>query len=175
MPVREVSRVSIHETSADGNPRGFVLGSDEGDAYHWLGSLTINKVIGSSTTGRLDVVDHRVPAGYSPPLHVHRGQDEIFFVIDGRLTVQCGDQTWQAGPGSLAFLPRDIPHGFTVSRDGPGRTLLINAPSGFADLIRDLGTAAPQLDLPGPDVPMPDPERAKARSEAHGVYGVAQT
>ena len=162
--------MSTHDTSTDGSARGFVLGSDEGGAYHWLGSLSITKVVGSSTTGRLDIVDHRIPAGYAPPLHVHRGQDEIFVIIDGRFTIRCGDQTWQAGPGSLAFLPRDVPHGYTVSDDGPGRTLLVNAPSGFADLIQELGTPAQQLALPGPDVPMPDPARAKAITEAHGIH-----
>ncbi len=79
---------------SDSGAEGFVLGSDEGDAYHWLGSLTINKVLGRSTLGGLDVVDHRVPAGYAPPLHVHRGQDEVFYVLDGLFTVRCGDQTW---------------------------------------------------------------------------------
>ncbi len=157
--------------SADGRAEGFVLTGDEGDPYHWLGSLTINKVLGRSTLGAMDIVDHRAPAGYAPPLHVHRGQDEVFFVVDGLFTVQWSDQTWQAGPGALAFLPRDLPHGFTVSNDGPGRALVINAPSGFADLIHDLGDPASQLELPGPEVPMPDPERAKALSEAHGIYG----
>lgn len=163
--------MTAHGTGEDGTAHGFVLGSDEGDAYHWLGSLTITKVLGGSTAGGLDVVDHRVPAGYAPPLHVHRGQDEVFFVLEGRFTVHCGGQTWQATPGSLAFLPRDVPHGFSVSDDGPGRTLLLNAPAGFADLVHELGERASQLELPGPDVPMPDPERAKALAEAHGIHG----
>lgn len=158
-------------TREDRTAQGFVLGSDEGDRYHWLGSLTIDKVLGQSTTGGLDIVDHRVPAGYAPPLHVHRGQDEVFFVVEGRFTVHCGDQTWQAAPGSLAFLPRDVPHGFSVSDDGPGRTLLVNAPAGFADLVHELGEPAAQLELPGPDVPMPDPERARVVAEAHGICG----
>ncbi len=47
-----------------------------------------------------------------------------------------------------------MPHGFTVSNDGPGQTLLINAR---------------QLELPGADVAMPDPERIARISEAHGI------
>lgn len=162
------------EGTQDEVARGFVLASDEGDPYHWLGSLTISKVRGASTAGGLDVVDHRVPAGFAPPLHVHRGQDEVFYVIDGLFTIRCGDQTWQAGPGSLAFLPRDVPHGFTVSDDGPGRTLLLNAPAGFADLVEDLGVPAPRLGLPGPDVPVPEPGRAQALAEAHGIHAAEE-
>jgi quercetin dioxygenase-like cupin family protein len=148
---------------------GFVLGSDEGDAYWWLGSLTINKLSGRRTQGGIDIVDHRVPAGYAPPPHVHSDQDEVFYIIDGQFAIRCGAQHWQAGPGSLVFLPREVPHGFTVSNDGPGQTLLINAPAGFADVVSELGEAARQLVLPGPDVAMPDPERIATISEAHGI------
>jgi mannose-6-phosphate isomerase-like protein (cupin superfamily) len=156
--------------TGDSPTRGFVLGPDDGDAYWWLGSLTLTKVGRDATRGAMDIVDHRVPAGYSPPLHVHSGQDEVFYIIEGQFAVSCGEQRWQAGPGSLVFLPRQVPHGFTVSGEGPGRTLLINAPAGFADVITELGEPAAELALPGPDVPMPDPDRIAAVSEAHGIH-----
>ena len=118
-------------TGSTGAAEGFVLAADEGDAFWWLGSLTINKVGAAASRGGLSIVDHRVPAGYSPPRHIHHGQDEIFFILEGRFSIVCGERSWQAGPGSLVFLPRDVPHGFTVSNDGPGRTLLITAPGGL--------------------------------------------
>lgn len=159
-------------TSHNGkSSKGFVLGPDEGDAFWWLGSTTLIKVGRDATGGDLDIVDHRVPAGYAPPPHVHRNQDEVFYIIDGEFSVRCGDEHWSAGPGSLVFLPRLVPHGFTVSDLGPGRTLLINAPAGFADLIADLGQATTSLELPGPEVAPPDPDRIKAESEAHGIFG----
>ena len=151
-----------------GAPAGYVLGPDEGDAFHWLGSLTINKVGAARTTGGLSIVDHRVPAGYSPPAHSHR-DDEAFFILDGVFHVRCGDQSWQAGPGSLVFLPRDVPHGFRVSPDGPGRTLLVLAPGGFDRLVAELGTPTTSLELPGPDVALPDRARLDAAAAAHGI------
>ncbi len=151
-------------------PDGFVLGPDEGEPFFWLGSLTLTKVEGSQTHGGVDIVDHRVPSGYAPPSHVHETSDEIFYVIEGQFDVHCGEQRWSAGPGALVFLPRQVPHGFVVSEDGPARTLLINAPAGFAEIITELGTPAPELVLPGPDVVTPDPGRIAAVSEAHGVH-----
>ena len=79
---------------------GFVLGPDEGEAFWWLGTLTINKIRGASTAGGLDVVEHRVAPGYAPPRHVHQGQDEIFYLVDGEFVIDCGDQRWDAAPGS---------------------------------------------------------------------------
>jgi quercetin dioxygenase-like cupin family protein len=149
--------------------RGFVLGPDDGDAYHWLGSLTLTKVLGSATGGGLDIVDHRVPPGYAPPTHVHRDADEVFYLVDGTLAVTCGDDRWQVGPGSLVFLPRGIAHGFVAGDDRPVRTLLVNAPAGFGDVIIELGVDAGGLELPGPDVPLPDPDRIAEVSARHGI------
>lgn len=59
-----------------------------------------------------DIVDHRVPAAAACAPCLRRG----FFVIDGQSTVRCGDQTWQAGPGTLALLSRNVPHGFGISQ-----------------------------------------------------------
>jgi quercetin dioxygenase-like cupin family protein len=150
--------------------RGFVLGPDQGHAQHWLGTLSITKVAGSDTGGRPDVVDHRVPAGYAPPRHIHSDADEVFYVLEGSLQVTCGDESWQVGPGDLVFLPRGVPHGFVAGSAGPARTLLINAPAGFGDLIFALGTATEGLELPGDDVPVPGPDQIGARSAEYGIH-----
>jgi mannose-6-phosphate isomerase-like protein (cupin superfamily) len=156
---------SVPPSTAD----GFVLGPDEGEAFWWLGTLTINKIRSTSTAGGLDVIEHRVAPGYAPPRDVHQGQDEIFYLVDGEFVIECGDQRWDAERGSLVFLPRDVPHGFTVG-DRPGRALLFNAPAGFADLVTDLGQPAPRLDLPAPDLPAPDPARVEQASRARGIH-----
>jgi len=150
-------------------PQGFVLGEDHGEAFWWLGSLTINKLGGESTHGGLSIVEFWVPAGYAPPVHTHIGRDEAFYIIEGDVSFVCGSQKWQTGPGSLVFLPRDVPHGFRVSDDGPGRALLMGHPAGFENLIRELGEPAQQLEVPGADVPMPDDDRVAAVWAAHGV------
>ncbi len=159
-------------TAGGGAAEGFVLAADEGGAYWWLGSLSINKVTKQASKGGLSIIDHRVPAGYTPPPHIHHAVDETFFILEGQFSVMCGDQSWQAGPGSLVFLPRDVPHGFSVSKHGPGRTLLILAPGGFDEFVRDSSEPAPRLGLPGPDEPMPDPARLATLAAAHGITNV---
>jgi quercetin dioxygenase-like cupin family protein len=158
-------------TQRTGGRTGYVLGPDEGDAFHWLGSLTINKVGRAATAGGLSIVDHRVPPGYAPPGHQH-ADDEAFYILEGEFSLRCGAQSWQAGPGSLVFLPRDVPHGFSVSQDGPGRTLLILAPGGFDEVVSELGTPADVLQLPGPDAALPDRQRLDAVAAAHGITPV---
>lgn len=69
-----------------------------------------------------------------------------------------------ASGGGLDIVDRRVPPGYA-----PGRTLLITAPAGFADVVTELGDPATGLTLPGPDVPMPDPARIAAVSTAHGI------
>ncbi len=151
-----------------GAGQGVALEPAGGDAFWWLGSLMINKVEGPG----MSLVDHLVPPGYAPPLHIHHRQDEVFMITEGEFTMTCGDETWQAGPGAVIFLPRGIPHRFQASEAGPARTQIITVPGGFCELVAELGEPATELTLPGPDVQMPDAARVGAVMEAHGIEPV---
>jgi quercetin dioxygenase-like cupin family protein len=144
-----------------------VLGPDDGVAYWFLNTLTLNKVGREESGGRLSIVDHRVPAGFSPPPHIHAEADEVFYILEGEFEGFCGEEDWTAAPGSLVFLPHGVPHGFSVSEAGPGRTLLILAPGGFDRFVADLGEPAPRMQLPEPRPP--DPARVFEVAAAHGI------
>jgi quercetin dioxygenase-like cupin family protein len=153
--------------SASPGRTGFVLAGDQGDPFWFLNTLTLNKITGEDTAGGFTIVDHRVPAGFAPPPHIHHRADEAFFIIDGEFEGFCGEQSWTAGPGSIVFLPREIPHGFAVSQAGPGRTLLILAPAGFDAFVAQLGEPAAELRLPDPSPP--DIGRVVELAAAHGI------
>ena len=143
---------------------GFVLAADEGQAFWFLNTLTINKVGSDNSQGRLSIVDHRVPPGFAPPPHIHRASDEAFLVLDGEFEGFCGDQKWRAGPGSLVFLPRAIPHGFTVSEAGPGRIVVVVSPGGFDQFVAAAGRPADACGYPTPSRSCPaHPARRRAR------------
>jgi quercetin dioxygenase-like cupin family protein len=151
-----------------GKPQAIVLGPDDGRAFWFLNTLTLNKVEGRHSDGALSIVDHRVPAGYAPPPHSHRHSHEAFLILEGEFEGFCGDQPWQAGAGAMVFLPRGVPHGFKVSEAGPGRALLVLAPGGgFDDFVATMGDPAGRLELPEP-VP-PDPARVTEIAAAHGI------
>jgi quercetin dioxygenase-like cupin family protein len=68
--------------------------------------------------------------GVEPPLHVHRNEDEYYYLLDGEVTFHIGQDTYLARAGSLVFLPRAVPHTFTIHTP-TARMLLLNAPGGF--------------------------------------------
>jgi len=146
---------------------GFVMAADEGQAFWFLNTLTINKVRSDDSQGQLSIVDHRVPAGFAPPPHIHQASDEALLVLDGQFEGFCGDQAWRAGPGSLVYLPHGIPHGFSVSAAGPGRIIVVVSPGGFDQFVAAVGEPARDLRLPEP-VP-PDPALITRLAAAHGI------
>jgi quercetin dioxygenase-like cupin family protein len=70
--------------------------------------------LGASPTPPYGLVESWIPAGSSPPLHVHRLEDEAFYVLEGQVRFVSGDTEVLAGPGSFVFAPRDVPHTFVV-------------------------------------------------------------
>ena len=83
------------------------------------------------TDGVLAVVDNGVSAAFAgPPLH-HHDFDEAFYVLEGELTFQLGDDVFTRGAGELAFAPRGAHHAFANRSGEAARMLLVCTPAGF--------------------------------------------
>jgi quercetin dioxygenase-like cupin family protein len=126
---------------------GFVRRAGEGDARWFFGNLFVIKAGGADTGGRFSLIDCTSPPGFEPGTHIHAGEDEAFYVLDGRLEGQCGGASWAAGAGDLVFIPRDTPHNFTVTGQAAARYLLINSPPGFESEVAE-APPAQALTLP---------------------------
>ncbi len=122
----------------------------------------VTKADADATGGSFDLLDHQtVPAGYAPPRHVHRHEDEAWYILDGEVTFWCGGEELHAGRGGFVFLPRDIEHTFKVGVSG-ARLLTIAVPSGFAAFVRAAGE--PAHDRVVPPVIAADPATRQDRS-----------
>ena len=101
--------------------RVFGLERGEGDARWWLGvTLATIKATGKETGGRYTLVEVVEPEGEVAPLHVHHNEDEAFWVLEGELTFQVGEETIQASPGSFLFGPKMSPTATPSTRGPPG-------------------------------------------------------
>ena len=95
--------------------RGHHLATGQGEAIWFMDTLMTVKASGRDTDDALSVVEALCPAGFGPPPHLHHREDEAFYVLEGQMTVTCGEQTWTATPGSVRRAARGIPHAFTVA------------------------------------------------------------
>ena len=88
------------------------------------------------------------------PLHSHSLEDEIWYVLEGKITFTIGDRTLEAGPGTFAYIPRNTPHTFQVRSD-TARWFGFGTPAGLDRWFFETGVPAASLTLPPPsDTPI---------------------
>jgi len=144
------------------------LQSGEGDARWFLGALGTIKAAAESTDGRVAVLEFLWPQGGGSPLHVHRNEDEWFYVIEGELTLWVGGEVIVAPAGSFVYGPRDVPHTFLVTST-EARFLMVTEPAPFADFVRAMSVSAEALTLPPASVEPPSPEHMTAVAAEYGI------
>jgi mannose-6-phosphate isomerase-like protein (cupin superfamily) len=75
------------------------------------------KVSAKDTNGSYCIYDTVRTAKGGPPMHVHHGQDEWFFVREGEFIFKVGDEKYHLGPGDSLLGPRRVPHAFVSLSD----------------------------------------------------------
>jgi mannose-6-phosphate isomerase-like protein (cupin superfamily) len=148
--------------------RPVVQAPGEGTAIWHIDTLKTFKALGEDTGGRLVAWEELLPHRSSPPLHVHGTDDEAWFVLDGELTFQVGDDTFTVTTGSFVWAPRAVPHTFRV--DTPTARLLgLAVPGTFDRFVRSTGRPAAALTLPPPPEGPPDLAGLVGAAREHGI------
>lgn len=85
----------------------------------WMGAtFTDFLASGELTGGKFAMVDETAPRGTSVPLHTHAGDDESFYVVEGKVAFFVGEGTPRTGgPGTFVHIPGGVVHGFRVESD----------------------------------------------------------
>ncbi len=109
-----------------GSGTPYALPAGGGEAMSWFAATMTLK----ASVRELGVVECAIGPGDEPPLHVHAGEDEWFYLLDGDVSFHVGDETFRASAGGFVSFPRGIAHTFTVESPS-ARFLLINTPGGF--------------------------------------------
>jgi quercetin dioxygenase-like cupin family protein len=103
-----------------------------------LGDRSTFKVLSSQTGGAYAVLEQQIPPGGGPPLHVHRHETEIFYILEGTFELTVGGEKVAAPSGTTAVCPRNIPHTFRNVGPSPGKLLLTVIPGRFADYFLEV-------------------------------------
>jgi quercetin dioxygenase-like cupin family protein len=133
--------------------QSIVLGPGEGKTVSVLGEPYTYKVVGGDTGGNYSLIEC-IAAGDGPPPHIHKSEEEAFYVLEGEVNVKIGEQTIRAG--SFVLIPRGTVHTFSTVGTEPAKMLVIISPAGFEqffteiDSVTDIDkimTLAPQYNL----------------------------
>ncbi len=143
----------------------YVLGAGEGEAIWYVNNRATIKATALQTGGAFGLVEMLVAPGHPIPLHIHHAEDEVLWVLEGQLTVRAGDRTYAAGPGSLIFGPKGVPHTFRVEGSTGARLLVLMVPGGGEQFFVEAGRSAGGAGLPEPEPP--DLARLQAMMEKY--------
>ena len=114
--------------------RGFVGHTGEGRTV--MPGVVV-RASGAQTGGSFELMEF--DGAPSPPPHVHRDREELFFVLEGEVDFTLGSDVTAATAGSLLFIPRGAIHGFSAA---PGaRLLAFVTPAGLEGFFEMLGSA----------------------------------
>ena len=86
--------------------------------------------------------DWTIPPGFATGLHVHRVQDETFYLLHGQCVWHAGEDVVQALPGTFLFIPPGVVHNITNVSDSPARVLMTVSPPGHERYFEELAALA---------------------------------
>lgn len=115
------------------------------------------------TGGALTVLDQVMPRRSGPPPHVHDRLHEYFYLLEGEILFQIGEEVSTASAGSMVSIPAGTVHGFAVAST-TSRVLNLYTPGGFTEQISYLGTPTTELRLPTSE------EQKKTSGEQWNAY-----
>ena len=119
----------------------------------------------------ISLMESLAPHGDSPPLHVHRTEDEIFHVLEGELRVGAGNTEVRIGAGETLLAPKGVPHTYRVESHEGARWLVMTRRGDFERFVHGLSRPAERPELPTPQGP-PTPEQADALAAAAREHGI---
>lgn len=153
---------------AESSVSPIVLQNGEGESLWAFGSLITIKASADTTAGGVSVIEHLSPGGSGSPLHVHRNEDEWFYVIDGELTFWVGGGVISAAAGAFVYGPRNVPHTYLVASP-MARFLVVAEPGGFDKFVRELSQPALTPTAPPPASEPPDIDKIVATAARYGI------
>jgi mannose-6-phosphate isomerase-like protein (cupin superfamily) len=119
-----------------------VLGPGEGDRVQLGPSSVVVKAAAGATEGRFALVETTLePEFTGPRRHRHDETHDMFFVLEGTLTMQFDDERVDLPPGSFVLVPPGTAHTFTNTTDEQVRLLNMNAPGGLDSYLMEMADA----------------------------------
>jgi quercetin dioxygenase-like cupin family protein len=131
-----------------GAAKGFVVPTGGGRHFNspMPGRFFAMKLLGRETGESIMMFEETLPAGTPSLYHLHRDSDEVAWVLAGEFTFKIGDEVTVGGPGTCAFMPRNVPHAWKNTGSETGRVLFLYTPAAAGGLIEALSEHRPASD-----------------------------
>jgi mannose-6-phosphate isomerase-like protein (cupin superfamily) len=113
------------------------------------GETVTFKAVSTDTDGAYTLIEVIDEPQAGPPLHLHRREDESFYILEGTFAFQIGDRALTATAGWFMTAPKGVPHSYKNIGTTPAKMLSLFVPAGIENFFEDLSklTAAGTLDI----------------------------
>ena len=133
-----------------------------GDVYRFLAT-------GDETAGKYAMWEAVVPPGGGPPPHVHSREEEAFYVLEGEITFQIGDDRQVATAGMFANMPVGTPHSFNNESGKTAKMLISVAPAGLEQMFFEIGVSVPQGATSAPPTTKEEIDKLASVAPRYGI------
>lgn len=140
----------------------FAAGPAVENSLFYMGSLLSVLAPANRTDGAFSLMEYRSQPGHEPPPHLHVGQDELLYLLDGEIEAYTPSLTAaKVQAGEALFLPRNQAHAWYVISPTL-RMLVTTNPAGMEEYFGAMAEPATSLELParGTTYAMADPASA---------------
>ena len=120
--------------------RALVLGPGEGRAIDLGTFAMVVKASADDTGAAFSLLEATEPAGFGPPMHIHRDAGEAFYVLAGEYLVFLEGREFRCPMGSFIYIPAGQLHGFRVG-DVPSRKLNLYTPAAMVGYFDELSAS----------------------------------
>lgn len=146
-----------------------ILQTGNGRAVWVVGDHYTVKASGEDTGGSFTLIEVLVPPQSGPPPHIHRREDEAFYVLEGEFEVYIDGQSLIAGPGSWVTLAKGSLHHFKNISSTPAKMLILATPAGLDQFFLEAGRKAIDNSLDSGAVTPEDSEKLLAIAPKYGI------
>lgn len=141
---------------------------DEGKTVAVVGDVYRFLTTGDETGGRYAMFEAVVQPGGGPPPHIHSREEESFFVLEGEITFQVGEQRIVAKAGTFANMPAGSLHSFKNETGKAARMIISVAPAGLEKMFMEVGQPVACGQQPSPPSE-PEIEKLLAIAPLYGI------
>lgn len=109
---------------------------------NFKGTLVALRMSSNDNGDAISVIEHKMPYGEAPPLHIHHTEDEIFHILCGRMRFEVGGEIIIGNAGDILVAPKGIPHRFVVESVEGAHCLTIMKGRDFETMVLEMSAPA---------------------------------
>jgi quercetin dioxygenase-like cupin family protein len=148
---------------------GLLQEPGQGSSYRLIGDLYTYKIVGEETNQAYALCEIVMEAQSEVPPHIHSHEAEAFYIQEGEMEFQLGEQIIVATQGTFLHSPKGQVHRFKNIGSKPAKFLSWVTPAGFEKFVIEAGVPVTDAADKIPEISPADIEKVMATALKYGI------